>query len=268
MNTELIMIGTGSAFPKHSYNSCFAIRSESFLLLVDAGGGNGIFAALQKAGIAVADIHHLFTTHVHTDHVFGAIWLIRKVVNMAKESLYSGKLNIYGNKSVLNTIWQICQLTFLNADYDKMADCIKFVEVCNDDIFQIQNVSFKCFDVGSANVEQTGFRMTLARGKEIVCLGDESLTLRNAQNAANCNILICGAFCRYADKEIYQPYEKHHSTVRDVAVLAERFNIRNLVLIHCEDDDVAHRQELYQDEAAAYYSGKVTVPTDGERLPL
>lgn len=101
-----------------------------------------------------------------------------------------------------------------------------------------------------------------------MCLGDESLTLRNAQNAANCNILICGAFCRYADKEIYQPYEKHHSTVRDVAVLAERFNIRNLVLIHCEDDDVAHRQELYQDEAAAYYSGKVTVPTDGERLPL
>ena len=51
MNTELIMIGTGSAFPKHSYNSCFAIRSESFLLLVDAGGGNGIFAALQKSGI-------------------------------------------------------------------------------------------------------------------------------------------------------------------------------------------------------------------------
>ena len=60
MNTELIMIGTGSAFPKHSYNSCFAIKSESFLLLVDAGGGNGIFAALQKSGIAVADIHHLF----------------------------------------------------------------------------------------------------------------------------------------------------------------------------------------------------------------
>lgn len=51
MNTELIMIGTGSAFPKHSYNSCFAIRSESFLLLVDAGGGNGIFAALQKLSL-------------------------------------------------------------------------------------------------------------------------------------------------------------------------------------------------------------------------
>lgn len=64
MNTELIMIGTGSAFPKHSYNSCFAIKSESFLLLVDAGGGNGIFAALQKSGIAVADIHHLFTTMI------------------------------------------------------------------------------------------------------------------------------------------------------------------------------------------------------------
>lgn len=268
METELIMIGTGSAFSRHSYNSCFAIKSESFLLLVDAGGGNGIFAALQKSGIAVADIHHLFITHVHADHVLGAIWLIRGVVNMVKDSLYSDKLNIYGNKSVINAICRICQMTFLNADYDKMADCIKFVEVCNDDIFQIQNVSFRCFDVCSVNVEQTGFRMTLEGGTEIVCLGDESLTLRNSCNAVNCDILICGAFCRYADKEIYQPYEKYHSTVRDVAVLAEMFNIRNLVLVHCEDDDLTHRQELYQDEAADYYSGMVIVPTDGERLRL
>lgn len=262
------MIGTGSAFPKHSYNSCFAIKSESFLLLVDAGGGNGIFAALKRSGIAVAEIHHLFVTHAHTDHVLGVIWLIRNVVNMAKESLYSGKLKIYGNKSVINAICRICKLTFLNADYDKMTDCIKFVEVRNDDIFQIQNVSFRCFDVCSANVEQTGFRMTLNGGKEIVCMGDESLTLRNAQNTVDCDTLICGAFCRYVDKEIYQPYEKHHSTVRDVAVLAERFNIRNLVLVHCEDDDITHRQGLYQDEAATYYSGTVIVPTDGERLQL
>ena len=51
MNFELIMMGTGSAFPKHSYNSCYAIKSYGGLMLVDAGGGNGIFNAINDAGI-------------------------------------------------------------------------------------------------------------------------------------------------------------------------------------------------------------------------
>ena len=77
MNFELIMIGTGSAFPKHSYNSCYAIKSHGGLMLVDAGGGNGIFNAINDSGIKFSDIHHIFVTHTHTDHILGAVWLIR-----------------------------------------------------------------------------------------------------------------------------------------------------------------------------------------------
>ena len=73
MNFELIMIGTGSAFPKHSYNSCYAIKSPGGLMLVDAGGGNGVFNAINDAGIKLADIHHIFITHSHTDHILGAV---------------------------------------------------------------------------------------------------------------------------------------------------------------------------------------------------
>ena len=44
------------------------------MLLVDAGGGNGILQQLEKAGIRLGDIHDMFITHAHTDHILGAVW--------------------------------------------------------------------------------------------------------------------------------------------------------------------------------------------------
>ena len=43
------------------------------------------------------------------------------------------------------------------------------------------------------------------------------------------------AFCLYEDREQFQPYEKHHSTVLDAARLAEKLGTKNLVLYHAED---------------------------------
>ena len=40
--TKLIMLGSGHAMVTKCYNTCFAIQNESGIVLVDAGGGNGI----------------------------------------------------------------------------------------------------------------------------------------------------------------------------------------------------------------------------------
>ena len=71
MAARLIMLGTGSAFPKHSYNSCFIIKSNDFSLLSDAGGGNGIFERLERVGITPSDLTHFIISHAHTDHILG-----------------------------------------------------------------------------------------------------------------------------------------------------------------------------------------------------
>ena len=39
---RLHVLGTGNAMVTRCYNTCFALQSDDGLLLVDAGGGNGI----------------------------------------------------------------------------------------------------------------------------------------------------------------------------------------------------------------------------------
>lgn len=266
MNFELIMIGTGSAFPRHSYNSCYVIKSHGGLMLVDAGGGNGIFNAINDSGIKLSEIHHIFITHTHTDHILGAVWLIRGIINMSKDGENCGSLHVYGNSSVCNAMRVICQLTFLASDYALFTKNVELVEIAEESSLTINDTLIECFDVYSKNVAQTGFRMTFDCGEKLACLGDESLTEDNLKKIKGCDTLICGAFCRYEDKEIYKPYEKHHHTVRDVAILAEKAKVKNLVLVHSEDDNLENRQELYRAEASKYYSGNVFIPVDGGRL--
>lgn len=64
-------------------------------MLVDAGGGNGIFNAINESGIKLSEIHHIFITHTHTDHILGAVWLIRGIINMSKDGESCGSLHIW-----------------------------------------------------------------------------------------------------------------------------------------------------------------------------
>ncbi|MBQ2114113.1 MAG: MBL fold metallo-hydrolase, partial [Selenomonadales bacterium] len=64
---ELIMLGTGNAGVANIYNTCFVLKGEKENLLVDAGGGNGIFGRLNQAGIALSSVRDMYITHSHTD---------------------------------------------------------------------------------------------------------------------------------------------------------------------------------------------------------
>ena len=76
------------------------------------------------------------------------------------------------------------------------------------------------------------------------------------------------AFCLYADRERFQPYEKHHSTVLDAARTAESLHARTLILYHTEDRTLATRRARYTAEAQSVFSGTIIVPDDLERIAL
>ena len=82
------------------------------------------------------------------------------------------------------------------------------------------------------------------------------------------NWLLHEAFCLYAERDIWKPYEKHHSTVKDACELAESLGIPNLVLWHTEDSNVAGRERLYKSEGKRYYSGNIYVPDDESLIAL
>ncbi len=39
----------------------------------------GILTQLEKMNIPVTEIHDIFLTHEHTDHLLGMIWMIRVI---------------------------------------------------------------------------------------------------------------------------------------------------------------------------------------------
>lgn len=267
MKEELIMLGTGSAMPRHSYNSCFMVRAGRLAWLSDAGGGNGIFEAMRRAGVELTDIHHFFLTHAHTDHILGAVWVLRAIVYNAMEGRYQGRINLYANRETAEACLDICRLTFLKSYYDGLTGLLDLHIVGHGDCLTVEDVGIRFFDCRSENVSQTGFCMRLPSGKTFAALGDEALKADNLDEVAGADYLLCGAFCLHEDRAIFRPYEKHHLTVRDVAETAGVAGVGTLILTHSED--VTERKaERYAAEASRHFGGNIVVPADGEHIML
>ena len=112
----------------------------------------------------------------------------------------------------------------------------------------------QCFDIHSTKELQYGFVATMPDGKRLCCLGDEPYNPLCRSYAENADILMSEAFCLYADRERFQPYEKHHSTVLDAARTAENLHARTLILYHTEDRTLATRRTRYTAEAQSVFS--------------
>ena len=123
------------------------------------------------------------------------------------------------------------------------------------------------FDIQSTKVKQFGFTME-TDGKPLVCCGDEPFNECERKYAENCSWLLHEAFCLNGQADIFHPYEKNHSTVKDAAELAESLHAEHLLLYHTEDKNILRRKELYTAEAAAFFHGKIHVPDDLETLEI
>ena len=269
--TQITMLGTGSATVSQIYNTCFLLKTPSTLMLVDAGGGNGILAQLRKVNVQISDIHHLFVTHAHTDHVLGVIWVIRMV---AQCKGYEGLLHVYGNDKVMKVIKTIIDMILAKKQLAKVAERVVFHQLEDGDCFEVGDMKLECFDIQSTKEKQFGFRAELPSSDEsdkplvLACLGDEPYNEQNRRYIVGADWMMCEAFCLYADRDTFKPYEKCHSTALDAGKLAEELGVKNLILYHTEEKTLANRKENYTREAAENFKGRIFVPDDLEVIEL
>ena len=268
---QITMLGTGNATVSQIYNTCFVLQTPSTLMLVDAGGGNGILAQLKKVNVQISDIHHLFVTHAHTDHVLGVIWVIRMVAQ-CKE--YEGLLHVYGNDKVMKVIKTIIGMILAKKQLAKVAERVVFHQLEDGDCFEVGDMKLECFDIQSTKEKQFGFRAELPSSDEsdkplvLACLGDEPYNEQNRRYIVGADWMMCEAFCLYADRDTFKPYEKCHSTALDAGKLAEELGVKNLILYHTEEKTLANRKENYTREAAENFKGRIFVPDDLEVIEL
>ena len=262
MEQKLYVFGTGNAIVTKCYNTCFALSDGEELFLVDAGGGNGILVQLEKSDIAVTNIHHMFVTHKHTDHILGAIWVVRMVATQMQKENYKGEFRIYGHKEVISMLHNFCEMMLAKKHVVFLDKRILFEEVTEGQTKEILSYHVTFFDIFSTKAKQFGFTTTLQDGKVLTFTGDEPYNEANEKFVIGSQWLLHEAFCLEAEKEIFKPYEKHHGTVTDAAKKAQELMVEKLVLWHTEDKNPQERKCRYTQEAKTVFDGDVYVPDD------
>ena len=260
--SRITMLGTGNAMCVNCYNTCFYLATPGGGMLVDGGGGNAIFQQLIKAKIAFERIRHMFVTHCHTDHIMGAIWMMRKISPMIFKGKHKGPFTIYCNDMVKEALYTMGKLMIPDKIFNSIGQTIILREVRDGEQVEIDDMQVTFFDIGSTRFKQFGFSAQLPDGQRLVCLGDEPYSVHSEPYARGCDWLMCEAFCLYKDRFVFNPYEKNHSTALDAGMLAQELDVKNLVLYHTEDTRLDTRAATYSAEAAQYFKGNILVPDD------
>lgn len=269
---KLTILGTGNALVTRCYNTCFAFSKtiagdESACFLVDTGGGNGILSQLEHAAIDWRTIHDIFITHKHIDHILGVLWMIRLVGQNINRGNYTGILKIYAHDEVIALIHEMSKMLLQTKVTRHFGERIIFETVYHEDVKTILGCKVTFFDIFSTKTKQFGLTLESC-GQKLTCCGDEPYNPKNFQYAENATYLMHEAFCLYHDREKYKPYEKHHSTAKDAAEVAQNLGVKNLILYHTEDDNIKERKMLYTQEAKTYFRGNIFVPDDLDVIPI
>ena len=265
---KLTILGTGNAQSVAFYNTCFVVSGEGGDFLVDAGGGNGVFKQFKEAGLKWQDMREIFLTHEHTDHILGMVWMVRMISQGMSRGSYDGDAVIYGHAEVLQKLRAISEMIMEKKAVRMFDDRLHFVPVEDGETRTIIGRPVTFFDIGSTKAKQFGFSMIMDDGRKLTCCGDEPYNVCEEPYAAGADWLLHEAFCLYSEADIFRPYTKNHSAVKDACELAESLGVPHLVLYHTEDSHGADRGRLYLEEGRRYYSGDLHVPEDLEVIEL
>ena len=153
-------------------------------------------------------------------------------------------------------------------DLAQIGKNIIFDVVEDGDQREILDMQVIFFDILSTKEKQFGFSAEFADGMNLCCLGDEPYNEICEIYAQNADYLLSEAFCLYGDRDIFKPYEKHHSTVKEACELAEQLQVKNLILYHTEESHGKERKMLYTNEGQEYFEGNVIVPNELEIIEI
>ena len=225
-------------------------------------------------------------THKHIDHILGIVWMMRIFCQNMKRGSCNGEARIYAHREVVE-ILQNLAATLLQknqADYIRLQTlperkagneaafqaetCLRLIIVEDGEMTQILGHPVTFFDIHSTKAKQFGFTLEFAPKRRLTCCGDEPYNEAEYPYAKGSEWLLHEAFCLYEQADVFHPYEKHHSTAKDAALLAEQLGVKHLLLYHTEDKNLARRRELYTAEARQQFQGEIHVPEDLESYEL
>lgn len=268
MKEKLVVLGNGHAHVTQCYNACYLLISGGDTLLIDAGGGNEILKQLQQSNVDIGKINDIFISHVHTDHILGAIWMIRIIAAKILAKEYDGKLNLYCNEVVADSINKICYLVLQRNFTDLIGTKIIINKLKDKDVLFIKDWRVQFFDIRSKSTLQYGCQIVLKSGKKLCFLGDEPFRKHEMEFAKNCDWLLHEALCLEKNRNLFRPDESNHSSVKDACNNANKCQAKSLIMIHCDDTNLKDRKKEFSQEASKYINIPIFIPNDLDEITL
>lgn len=265
---KLTMLGTGNAGAVKCYNTCFVLQENNQSFLVDGGGGHLIIDNLATSNLPIEDIKDIFITHKHMDHIMGIFWVVHIISQKIIQGQYKGDLNIYGHSGVIKAVTNIYKELFDERETILFGDRIHFITVVHGERCSILGKTVTFFDIKSTGLKQFGFSMEFSKDEKLTYCGDEPYRECEKEYAENSKWLLHEAFCLNSEADIFKPYDKNHSTVKDACEAAKNLRVKNLLILHTEDNNIKNRKKLYTEEGSLYYDGNLYVPDDLEVFTL
>lgn len=266
---KLIVLGTGSGITINCYSlSALLENNEGNYLLIDTGSGNQILNHLKMKNININKLHNIFISHKHIDHLWGIIPLLRYIMQQYSKHNYDEILNIYCAEEIKQIVDMFINVTFHKAHEDLYKKVVKYHFCENGKKFNIIGYEVEAIDTESIECTQYGFKTALNSGKKLAFLGDVPCSKNVYSRIENLDWVLHEAMCLEEERDKIKPYEKNHSTVKDVAIVMNNLNIKNLLLWHCVDNNIEIRKELFTKEAKEYFYGNVYVPNDLDEIEL
>jgi len=265
---KLHILGTGNAMVTECYNTCFVLSDGDAYFLVDTGGGNTILKNLKAMKIETGKLRHVFISHNHIDHILGVIWLIRAYSALVTKNPEAAAMTIHAHEEVIGIIRKMMEMLLNKKQSACLEGKLLFDAIADGETRDIESWNIRFFDILSTKDRQFGFETRLTDGKKLVFLGDEPYREGLHAHAFGADYLLHEAFCLHDQRDKFEPYKKHHVTVKDACENATLLEAKNVVLYHTEDKTYERRKELYTAEGRKYFKGTIHVPYDLEVIEL
>ena len=265
---RILVLGTGGGITVNCYSTCFLLQKDEKCILVDTGSGNQVLNNIKDAGININQIHDLFISHKHIDHLLGIFPFLRKIFQEMRMNNYNGILNIYCDKEIKSIVDTFISSTFHEAHEKQYKEYVRYHFLENGQNLNIIDYDVEVLDLYSEECIQYGFKTKLDNGKTIAFLGDVPCSVKNEVKIKNIDFVLHEAMCLEEEEPIIKAREKNHSIVKEVAEKMQMLNVKNLVIWHTAENNLKDRKELYTKEAKEYFNGNVYVPNDLETIEL
>lgn len=174
MGLDITLLGTGLPYPNPDRaGPSYLVRADDLKIMVDCG--SGAMRRLVEAGHSPADIHHMFITHLHSDHIIdlGHFIISRWILGDDRP------LHFYGPKGLQRQVDTVIQ--FLEPDLS-MRTKIRSVErempnitvqhISEGPVFDENGFTVTAFDVEHFPLEQPFGYLFETKDRRIAFSGD------------------------------------------------------------------------------------------------